>query len=430
MKPFSARGTLRILSATVMLAASSPLPGDEETAKNDDDPVAPAVQAPTLPDPDEAAYPAIERFIEVLEQVRQRHPDADRLAYDRLVNHALEGMLSSLDPHSSFIHPEMAAMMKDSPDIDPFLPSLGITLGWRAEGPYLANTMPGSASEKLLPGSSLIEIDGHPVAGLEPAAIISRLTRAAGETSTLRIKSPAEPRPIDVTLVHRAVEDRAVTHSRLIEGAEPKTGYLRLASFTEASPREVEAALDELEDAGMKRLILDLRGNPGGSLPATVRILGYFLPPSTEVVTTRGREAEPEAPLTTPERQRRERSYPVSVLIDRMSASASELTAGALQDLKRATVIGETSYGKGSVQNIIPMGGGTALRLTIATYHTPSGKTPHLTGIDPDIAVEIDETSRRNFELSLRPGTLTPEEKDLLKGWEDPVLKAALKTAP
>lgn len=386
------------------------------------------LHAQELPDPDEAAYPAIERFVQVLEQVRQRHPDADKLAYERLVNHALEGMLSSLDPHSSFIHPEMAAMMKEQPDLEPHIASLGLTFGWRDDGPYLANVLPGSPSAALLPGSRLIKLDDQDVGELPPADLLSRLQRRPGETSKLLLKSPAEARPIEIPLIHRAVESRAVTHSHLIEGSEPPAGYLRLASFTDAAPREIEASLDELEDAGMKRLILDLRGNPGGSLPATVKILGYFLPPATEVVTTRGRGGEAQGdPLKTPDRQRRKREYPVTVLIDRMSASASELTAGALQDLKRATVIGETSYGKGSVQNIIPMGGGTALRLTIATYHTPSGNTPHLKGITPDVEIEFTDELRETTALSFRRDTLTPEESAKLKDWKDPVLDAALK---
>ncbi|MEP4078680.1 S41 family peptidase [Haloferula sp.] len=385
--------------------------------------------AQELPDPDDAAYPAIERFVQVLEQVRERHPDADKLAYERLVNHALEGLLGSLDPHSSFIHPEMAAMLKEEPDLVPHIASLGLTLGWRDDGPYLANVLPSSPASALLPGSSILELDEQDVSKLPPADLISRLQRLPGQTSTFLLKSPTEPQPIEASLTHRAVENRAVTQANLIEGSSPTTGYIRLASFTDASPREIEAALDELEDAGMEHLILDLRGNPGGSLSATVKILGFFLPPSTEVVTTRGRGSEiDEEPLKTPDRQRRKRDYPIGVVIDRNSASASELTAGALQDLKRATIIGETSYGKGSVQNIIPMGGGTALRLTIATYHTPSGNTPHLKGITPDVEIEFTDDLREKFAMSVRRDQLTPEESAKLENWEDPVIKAALQS--
>jgi carboxyl-terminal processing protease len=111
-----------------------------------------------------------------------------------------------------------------------------------------------------------------------------------------------------------------------------------------------------------------------------------------------------------------------------MSASASELTAGALQDLKRAKVIGELSYGKGSVQNIIPMGGDTALRLTIATYHTPSGNTPHRKGITPDQAIVIDESSRSNFSKRCQINSLDPEERKKVDAWEDPVITAAMRS--
>ncbi len=383
-----------------------------------------AEPATTPPDPDEAAYPAIERFVKVLEQVRQRHPDADKVAYDRLVNHALEGMLSSLDPFSSFIHPEMARALEADPTLDPFLPSLGITLGVRDDGPFLSNIAPATPASRagLLPGSAILEVDGNPPPPL--AVLLSSLRKAPGEKSKLKVKSPTAPKPVEIELVHIAVEDKAVTDAWLLD--EAGTGYIRLASFMGSCAREMEAALDELEDKGMKRLILDLRGNPGGDLQQTVQILGLFVPPKTAVVTTQGRGGEVQGePLKTPERQRRKREYPITVLIDHMSASASELTAGCLQDLKRAVIVGEQSYGKGSVQNIIPMGGGTALRLTIATYHTPSGRTPHRVGITPDVIVNFTNADRENLALSFRRSSLTAEEAKTLDGWTDPGLKAA-----
>lgn len=378
------------------------------------------------PDSDEAAYPAIERFVKVLEQVRQRHPDADRVTYERLVNHALEGMLSSLDPFSSFIHPEMAGLLEEDPALDPHLPSLGLTLGLRADGPYIANVAPASPASRsgVLPGSAILGIDGAPPPPLP--AMLAALRKEPGETSRLKLDPPASPKPVEVELVHAAVEDKAVAEARLT--GENGAAYLRLATFTGRCAREVEAALDELEDRGMKRLILDLRGNPGGDLHQTVEILGLFVPPGTTVVTTRGRGGDGEEDaLKTPERQRRKRDYPLHVLIDRNSASASELTAGALQDLKRAVIVGETSYGKGSVQNIVPMGGGTALRLTVATYHTPSGRTPHRTGVTPDIVVETGPGDREKIALSFRRAALMPDEAEALEGWTDPVVEAASK---
>ncbi|MEK7950573.1 S41 family peptidase [Luteolibacter soli] len=378
----------------------------------------------TPPDPDEAAYPAIERFVKVLEQVRQRHPDADKVAYDRLVNHALEGMLSSLDPFSSFIHPEMARALEADPKLDPFLPSLGLTLGVRDDGIFVSNIAPATPASRagLIPGSAILEVDGNPPPPIE--VLLHSLHKAPGEKTKLKVKSLTSPKPIEVELVHIAVEDKTVTDARLLD--EAGTGYIRLASFMGSCAREMEAALDELEDKGMKRLILDLRGNPGGDLQQTVQILGLFLPPNTAVVTTQGRGGVVQGePMKTPERQRRKREYPINVLIDHMSASASELTAGCLQDLKRAVIVGEQSYGKGSVQNIIPMGGGTALRLTIATYHTPSGRTPHRVGITPDVKVNFTDADRENLALSFRRASLTADEAKKLEGWTDPGLKAA-----
>ena len=389
--------------------------------------LAAAMAQPGPPDPEEAAYPAIERFVEVLETVRKRHPDVDRVAYERLVNHALEGMLASLDPHSSFIHPEMARQMQGDKDLNPEVPSLGMTLGLRDDGPYVAAVSPQGAAAVagVLPGSGLLEIDGRSTAGVKFSELIEPLQRAAGEKTRLKLKSPAAPQPFEVALVHRVVETRSVVETKLWDKATG-LGYVRLGSFGSNCAREMEAALDELEDGGMKSLVFDLRGNGGGDLHETVKILGLFLPPDTAVVTTRGRDGEVSEPLKTPDRQRRKRDYPVVVLIDRMSASASELTAGALQDLKRAKIVGELSYGKGSVQNIIPMGGGTALRLTIATYHTPSGNTPHRKGITPDVPVVIDDASRANFMKRCQMDALAPEERKTIEAWEDPVMKAAI----
>jgi carboxyl-terminal processing protease len=380
-----------------------------------------------LPDPEDAAYPAVGRFVEVLETVRNRHPDMDRLAYERLVNHALEGMLAGLDPHSSFIHPEMAARMKETPGMNPDVPSLGLSAGLRDDGPYVAAVSPQgpAANAGVLPGSAILEIDGMKVQGAEFSNWIEALRKPAGVTTRLLLKSPASPRHEEVSLTHRVIEERSVAEVKMWD-KEKGVGYLRLATFGSGCAREVEAAFDELEDGGMKSLIFDLRGNGGGDLNETVKILGLMVPPGTVVVTTRGRDEAANETLKTPERQRRKRDYPVTVLIDRMSASASELTAGALQDLKRAKVAGELSYGKGSVQNIIPMGGGTALRLTIATYHTPSGNTPHRKGITPDVPITITDKDRENFLKRCRMDSLAPEEKKEIEAWEDPVMKAAL----
>ncbi|MFK7849393.1 MAG: S41 family peptidase [Akkermansiaceae bacterium] len=383
--------------------------------------------APSLPDKKEEAYPALERFINVLETVRKRHPDMDKLAYDRLVNHALDGMLTSLDRHSSFIHPEMQQLFSSDGSINNQIPSLGLSIA-KSDNGFLISAIENdgpAAKAGITPNSRLLKINGAPTDNLAPLSLLEILRRPAGEVTKLLIRNPERPGELEFSLTHRFVEQGSLNQANLLE-KHPTIGYVRLVQFGQNCAREVEAALDELEDKGMTHLIIDLRGNGGGDLHETVKILGLLLPPGQSVVSVRER-GKPEEFLKTPDRQRRRREYPVAVLIDQNSASASELTAGALHDLKRAAVIGEKSYGKGSVQNIIPMGNGTALRLTIATYHTPSGNTPHKIGIEPEIPVQISELDRENFNRAGRITALTEDQKAALSKWNDPVIKAAIE---
>ena len=387
--------------------------------------------APTAVLPDQGqGYEHVERFIKVLETVRANHPDGEKLDYERLVNHALEGMLDSLDTFSGFYHPDTYAFIRDE-DRQPELPGLGITLGKSKDFLTVTAVRSGSAAFRanIAAGDRILEIGEKDASPLSLGAALKTLSGRPGETVKLTMRRKTDREEYEASLLRSVIKQVAVPDAMLLEqtGAK-KVGYLRLTEFSAPSHRELEAALDELEDKGMRSLILDLRGNPGGLLHISVAILGEFVPPSTEVVFTRGRNpAHSSPPMKTPDRKRKKREYPIAVLIDRDSASASELVSGALQDLKRATVVGETSYGKGSVQNIIPQAGGTALRLTIATYHTPSGRTPHEVGITPDVTVEIKQEDRDNLNLFRRRESLTPAERKTLKAWKDPVVDAAIK---
>ena len=388
----------------------------------------------TLPDHEEG-YQHVERFIKILEEVRSHHPDAEKLSYERLINHALEGMLDSLDPFSAFYHPEtVQSFDPEAPESEPqfTVASLGITLGKRDSELYFARVREGSpaALAGFLNGDVLRKKDGKELPTLELPTTTKALNGPPGQEVTLTVFRKNIRREFTASLLHSVVKQEALPDAFLLENTGgQKIGYARLAEFTALAPQELESALDELEDKGLQSLILDLRGNPGGLLQASVKILGLFLPPNTEVVTTQGRSPLAQTPpLKTPDRQRVKREYPLVVLIDRNSASASELVAGALQDLKRATIVGEKSYGKGSVQNINGRDGGTALRLTFATYHTPSGKTPHLVGVSPDLSIEIQENDLLNFEKFKIRKNASPEVISLLDTWVDPTLKAAIET--
>ena len=390
---------------------------------------APLHSEPALPaDSQDDAYPALARFVEVLETARTRHPDLDKVTYDRMINHALDGMLSSLDRHSSFIHPEMKQLVSEDGELNNEVPSLGMSLGKDSDGIFISAVEKHGPTDKagIISGTRILAINGSPTTGIPLDGIMALCMGEPGQKIEMTLQNPERPGEIKVTLTHRLVEERSLIESALLKD-HPETGYLRLASFGPNSAREIESALDDLEDKGMKSFILDLRENGGGDLHQTVQILGLFVSPDTAVVSVRERD-KPEEFLKTPDRQRRKRDYPMAVLIDRNSASASELTAGALHDLKRATVIGELSYGKGSVQNIIPMGGGTALRLTIATYHTPSGNTPHHKGITPEITVPFTDADRTFFRQAGHPSSLTEAQTTALAAWQDPAITAALTT--
>jgi carboxyl-terminal processing protease len=403
------------------VVANIPLHSETEDTAND------------LPDEGEG-YQHVERFITILEEVRAHHPDADKVSYERLVNHALEGMLDSLDPFSSFYHPEtVAAFDPDTPLDKPqfTVPSLGITLGKRDNRIYFSRIRKNSPAARVgfQDDDQLLNKGNESLSTLElPQAQIA-LQGSAGETISLTVLRESSREKLTHKVTHAVVKQPALPDAYLLENTKEKTiGYARLTEFTALAPRELEAALDELEDQGMEALILDLRGNPGGLLSAAVDILGLFLPPDTEVVTTRGRSSRAEVPpLKTPERQRVKRDYPLAILIDRNSASASELVAGALQDLDRATIIGEQSFGKGSVQNIIRQPGGTALRLTFATYHTPSGKTPHEVGITPDLEIDIIQNDLAQFERFKIRKTASEATLVKLAEWKDPAINAAVK---
>ena len=409
---------MRNILAALLLASLS-------GAAQDADPPA---DAPPLPD-DGQGYAQVERFIEVLETVRANHPDGEAVNYEQLVNHALAGMLGSLDKFSAFYHPETYSYLEAEESL-PELPGLGITLSRSDRDLRISAVRDQSpaARAKIQPGDRILAINETEASDLSLRDALEALSGRPGESVQLSLERSADRQNYEASLLRAVVREDAITDALLLpQSGEQKIGYIHLREFTAPSHRELEAALDDLEDRGMKALILDLRGNPGGLLNISVEILGEFVPPSTEVVFTKGRHPQHSSPpMKTPERKRKKRDYPLAVLLDGNSASASELVAGALQDLKRAVVIGETSYGKGSVQNIMPMAGGTALRLTIATYHTPSGRTPHEVGIEPDVPVEVSETDRDSLSVWRRRASATPEERAALETWTDPVVAAAL----
>jgi carboxyl-terminal processing protease len=353
-------------------------------------------------------YKQIQILMQAMQMVRQNYVDEHKVSYERLIESALEGMFASLDPHSQYMHRrlfnELSKSQKNAYD------GVGIAISFKNEVLKIVSVREDgpAASEGLLPGDEILKIGETLVDQLSFAEASNLLSGKPGQTLELTIRRPATKEVLEFGMTRGVLQDTTIKDAMFVReelAGGFKIGYCRLLQFNEPSARELANALDELEEDGMQAFVLDLRNNPGGLLSSAVDVCGEFVPAETTIVTTEGRiESQNPPPYKTSANKRRDREYPLAILVNSSSASGSEVVAGALQDLKRAIIVGETTFGKGSVQSIIPMGMGTgaAMRLTTAKYYTPSHKTIHETGVAPNIV-----------------STLTPDEEAQLARWRN-----------
>lgn len=330
-----------------------------------------------------STYKELSIFGDVFERIRAQYvtpPDEEKL-----VENAINGMLSSLDPHSSYMNAKDAADMQTQTKGE--FGGIGIEVTMEDELVKVITPIddtPG-ARAGILAGDFISEINGEAVRGLQLPAAVEKMRGAVNTPIKLTILRKGADKPIDITVVREIIPIRAVK-SRV----EGDVGYLRVISFTEKTYDDLEAAIvkikKEVPADKLKGYVLDLRLNPGGLLDQAIYVSDAFLERG-EVVSTRSRDPEDTRRFNASAGDLTD-GKPLIVLVNGGSASASEIVAGALQDLRRATVLGTRSFGKGSVQTIIPMGEKGALRLTTALYYTPSGKSIQGTGIRPDIIVE------------------------------------------
>ena len=225
-------------------------------------------------------------------------------------------------------------------------------------------------------------------------------------------------------MLRRRVKDAKILAPELT--GDFKIGYVRITQFNEPTAKELSAKLDQLEAQGMKALIIDLRLNPGGLLTSAVDVCGQFLPPGEMVVYTEGRVPSQKRVYRTAEKGKQRPNYPIAVLINGGSASGAEIVAGALKDLNRAILVGETTFGKGSVQSVIALQDGSALRLTTAKYYTPSKQVIHEHGVTPNILATMSANQERLLVLQRRPELLSEGEKKELAGFHDTQLERAV----
>jgi carboxyl-terminal processing protease len=319
----------------------------------------------------------------VLDKVHQSY--VDPVSDNTLVDNSLKGMLTGLDPHSDYLSEKDYQDMLD--DSAGEFAGIGAELTREQDRPVVLSPIDDTPAARagIHPGDIILRINGRVTEGMSLKDVVDALRGPADSKVTITI-GRKNAQPFDVTLT------RAIIHVDSVKSAlEPDgVGYIRITSFAETTQREVAKAIDDLKAKNhgqLHGLVLDLRNNPGGLLDQAVRVSGDFLDGGT-TVSIRGRSPDDNRIFPAPPDGDRLPGVPMVVLINGASASAAEIVAGALQDRHRAEVLGTQSFGKGSVQTIIPLDGHGALRLTTARYYTPSGRSIQGQGITPDRVVE------------------------------------------
>lgn len=363
-------------------------------------------------DTDTVAFEKMQLLTEVMMMIRQNYVDADKTQYKDLLYGALRGMLQSLDPHSQFMEPEMFADMKN--DTAGEFGGLGIIIGMRDGILTVIAPMEDTPAFRagIMHGDKIMSIDG---ASTETISLQEAVRKMRGEPGTkvkikiLRIK-PQEVKEIEIV--------RAVIKVESVKGAailEDHIGYVRLVQFNEPTAEALQKALDELTAKGMNALVLDLRNNPGGLLVSAVDVSQKFLKRGAKIVSTKGRSGGGLQSEYEAKGEVHYLDYPIVVLVNGGSASASEIVAGALQDHRRAILIGEKTFGKGSVQSIQPLEDGSAIRLTTAKYYTPSGRMIHEKGIEPDVVIPMSAEQWQKVQIKRSRAELGNEEQGDIK---------------
>ncbi len=348
-----------------------------------------------------ATYEHLRLFTEVLSIVQNQY--VDEVPPKELIYSAIKGTLRGLDPHSSFLDPDSYREMQV--ETSGSFGGLGIEITLRDDILTVVAPIEGTPAHRagLHSGDRIVKIDGIVTKDMQLADAVKRMRGRPGTKVTISVMREGWPEPRDFEIVREQIRVQSVRSHDLGNGI----GYIRVRQFQEQTAHDIEAALDKLTKGGMKALVLDLRNNPGGLLTSAVEVTEKFIDDGKLVVYTEGRirnqnmrfSAHAKKALT---------SAPMVILVNQGSASASEIVAGALQDYGRAVVVGTQTFGKGSVQTIIPLSDGSGLRLTTAKYFTPKGRSIHGKGITPDIVVEAP---REPAGAPPRPPSLDPLEE-------------------
>lgn len=365
-------------------------------------------------------YSQIELFSYSLTTIQSDY--VDELSPQELIYGSLKGMLASLDPHSQFLDPEEYTELKT--ETEGKFGGLGIEISIKDGLLTIISPIEDTPAwrEGLKAGDRIVKIEKDMTKDITLSEAVKKLRGKPGTPVTITIlrEKPFELKEYKITREVIHIQD--VKNTQILED---NIGYIRLTEFREDSATSFRKALNELTEKGADSLILDLRNNPGGLLTVAIKITEEFLPAGEVIVSTKGRRASQNS-ITLSNNKNHLIDWPVVVLINEGSASGSEILAGALKDNKRAILVGEKSFGKGSVQSVIPLPDGSGLRLTTSKYFTPSGESIHEKGIMPDVVVPFidlrkiekeDDTKQKvedvfeNIEKQEKKQTQTKQEK-------------------
>ncbi len=334
------------------------------------------------------------RFTRALEIIRSNYADEEGVDYRDLIDHAIDGMLSSRDADSAYLPPPEFVERRD--DHAGQFGGLGIVISIRNEHLVVAAPLDGTPGHRagLMSGDRIVEIDGRPTQGTSLQEAVRAMRGEPGTKVRLKIMRRDELKDVEITrevVVVESVRDAGILESGI--------GYVRITQFNAPTPADLEKALSELKGEGLEALVLDLRSNPGGLLVPAVDAAGLFLAKGKNVVTSKGRDPR----RTRPHQVTRDPAYPnlpLVVLVNDGTAGATEAFAAALRDHGRAALVGQKTFGRGSTQSIFPLEDGGAIRLTTGYFYTPAGERIHEVGIEPDVRVEMSPEQWRDIQLA------------------------------
>ena len=388
--------------------------------------------SPVLRSAADQTYEDMKMLIEVMNLIRDNY--VQDIEVKTLVYGAAAGMVKALDPFSQFLEPDAHKEMKTETEGE--FGGLGIRIAIRDSILTVITPLPGTPAYKqgVLPNDRIIKIDGDTTQDITIEQAVKKLRGAPGSKVQLMIAREGEKELKEFTLTRELIKIESIRSKML----DKEIGYVRLTEFTQRSAIDFDEALKTLKAKGMTNLVVDLRNNPGGLLNVAVDVCRLFVGENKLIVYTEGRRqpkqefrADAVAPYA---------ALPMVILVNHGSASGSEIFAGCMQDYHRAVILGNESFGKGSVQSVIPLADGSGLRLTTAKYYTPSGRTFHRDektgkgGIAPDILIDVPrdveiKLQAQSEEIYGKQAKQESKEKDVKEGKEPPVRDEALDRA-